>query len=71
MKNYREETQHLYSYDGPVFFFGRCVDEYWNSETYAASEKKARSNLTYQYKQENGYLPNSKITLTGKITMLE
>ena len=71
MKNYREDSQHLYSYNGPVFLFDRCVDEYWTAETYAVSEKKARSNLTYQYKRENGYLSNSKITLTGKITMLE
>lgn len=71
MKNYREESQHLYSYKGPVFFFDKCVDEHWNSETYAASEKKARSNLAYQYKRENGYASNSKITLTGKIRMVE
>lgn len=71
MKNYREDSQHLYSYSGPVFLFDRCIDEYWTAETYAVSEKKARSNLTYQYKQENGYLPNSKITLTGKITITE
>ena len=71
MKNYREDSQHLYSYNGPVFLFDRCIDEYWTAETYAVSEKKARNNLTYQYKQENGYLPNSKITLTGKITITE
>lgn len=71
MKNYREGSKHLYSYNGPVWFFDECIEEHWKSETYAVSEKKARSNFAYQYKKENEYASNSKITLTGKITMSE
>lgn len=56
-----------YTYDGPVMEFDRCVADHWKASTYAASEKKARSNLTYQYKKEHGKTPNTKITLTGKI----
>ena len=44
----------LYSYTGPVTMFDRCVTNCWKGETYASSEKKAKSNLIFQYKQQNG-----------------
>ena len=34
-----------YMYDGPVMEFDTCVANRWQGSTYAASEKKARSNL--------------------------
>ena len=34
----------LYSYTGPVTMFDRCVANCWKGETYASSEKKAKSN---------------------------
>lgn len=46
----------LYSYTGPVTMFDRCVANYWKGETYASSEKKAKSNLVYQYKKQNGLI---------------
>ena len=58
---------YTYSYDGPVEKFGRCVTQRWTGTTRAVSESKARSNLTYQYKQEFGEAPNTKITLPGKL----
>ena len=61
----------LYSYTGPVTMFGRCVANYWKGETYASSEKKAKSNLIFQYKQQNGLLPASKVNLPGKLVKLE
>lgn len=57
----------LYTYDGPVLVFGRCVTDHWIGSTYASSEKKARSNLAYQFKKEMGYGPTYKATITGKI----
>lgn len=56
-----------YAYDGPVMEFERCVSHRWKSTTYAASEKKARSNLAYQFKKQNNKLPNAKIVLPGKL----
>nr|DAH20435.1 MAG TPA: hypothetical protein [Bacteriophage sp.] len=38
--------------------------------TYAPSERKARSNLAYQFKRDNNRLPNTKISLPGKIVKL-
>ena len=38
-----------YSYKGPVMEFEQCVSNNWEGTTYATSEKKARSNLAYQY----------------------
>jgi hypothetical protein len=61
----------LYSYDGPVMEFDRCVANRWKASTYAVSEKKARSNLTYQYKKRNNKLPNTMITLPGKIILIK
>lgn len=56
-----------YTYNGPVMEFDRCVANHWKASTYAPSEKKARSNLAYQYKKECGKTPNTKITVPGKI----
>lgn len=41
----------LYSYSGPVMMFDRCVANSWQAETYAPSEKKAKSNLAYQFRK--------------------
>ena len=43
----------LYLYDGPVMEFDNCVANRWTASTRAVSEKKARSNLTYQFKKKN------------------
>lgn len=56
-----------YRYDGPVMYFEDCVQHRWKASTYATSEAKAKSNLTYRYKKENGLMPNTKITLPGKL----
>ena len=56
-----------YVYDGPVMEFEKCVADRWKGETLAVSERKARSNLSYQYKKENNRVANTRITLPGKI----
>lgn len=56
-----------YAYDGPVMEFENCVVHRWKSSTYAVSEKKARNNLVYQLKKQHNRLPNTKITLPGKL----
>ena len=48
----------LYLYDGPVMEFDTCVANRWKASTYAVSEKKAKSNLAYQYKKKNNKVPN-------------
>ena len=57
----------LYTYDGPVFEFERLIADRWKAQTYAVSEAKARTNLAYQFKRDNGRVPRTKITLPGKI----
>jgi hypothetical protein len=59
-----------YVYSGPVNEFGKCIARRWEGATYAPSEAKARSNLTYQFKKENNKLPGTKITLPGKIELI-
>lgn len=59
----------LYSYEGPVMKFDVCIVHSWKGETFAPSEAKARSNLAYRYKKENGLAPNVRITLPGKINV--
>lgn len=61
----------LYTYDGPVMEFDRCLASHWKAKTYASSEKKARSNLSYQFKQSMNKLPNARIDLPGKIVMVQ
>ena len=57
----------LYQYDGPVMRFGICIQHRWKASTIATTEAKARSNLVYRYKKENGLQPNTKISLPNKI----
>ena len=59
-----------YSYDGPVMVFDTCVANHWKGQTMAPSEKKARCNLTYQFKKSTNRVPGTKVTLPGKIVMV-
>ena len=56
-----------YQYDGPVMRFNDFVQHRWKATTVAPTEAKAKSNLAYRYKKENGLMPNTKITLPGKL----
>ena len=56
-----------YSYRGPVMIFDRCVADKWEGVTMASSEKKARSNLMYQFKKQAGLDIGSRISLPGKL----
>lgn len=56
-----------YFYEGPVLEFDRIIANHWSASTRAVSEKKARSNLAYQFKMEFGREPRSKITIPGKL----
>lgn len=58
-----------YDYEGPVMEFDTIITRSWHGTTYAPSEKKARSNLAYQYKKQFGRATMSKISLPGKLTV--
>lgn len=60
-----------YVYDGPVLYFGKCIAHRWTATTYAPSEKKARSNLIFQFTKTINRLPATKIELPGKIVLDE
>ncbi len=59
-----------YDYDGPVMEFGKCVSERWKATTFAPTAKKARSNLTYQYKIKHNKIPAAKISLPGEVRLV-
>lgn len=58
-----------YTYEGPVFSFNNCISNCWKSSTIAISEKKARNNLMFQFKKNNNMCSNTKIVLTGVLTL--
>ena len=60
-----------YEYNGAVMLFDRCIAYIKSAETTASSEAKARSNIAYRWKKENGYGPNQKITLQGNLILKE
>lgn len=60
-----------YSYEGPVKEFDEIIARNWKSTTRAPSEKKARNNLAYQAKKYFNRIPATKITLPGKIMVVE
>lgn len=59
-----------YVYEGPVMEFEKLLTEMWRAETLAPTERKAMSNLQYQFKKKNNKMPNSKIALPGKLQMI-
>ncbi|MBR5780390.1 MAG: hypothetical protein IKY27_00205 [Bacteroidales bacterium] len=65
-----EKELHKYIYDGPVMEFDKLVAEHWKGETMATSERKAKSNLAYQFKKKNNKIASVKVTLPGKITQV-
>lgn len=65
-----EKELHKYSYIGPVMEFDKLVAEQWKGETMATSEKKAKSNLAYQYKKKNNRIASVKVTLPGKVILV-
>lgn len=58
----------LYTYEGPVYEFENCINPQWSGSTYADSEFKARSNLSYQYKKQHKRSVSCKLRLPGKLT---
>ena len=50
-------------YDGPVTQFDRVIMENWHGETWAVTEAKALSNLSYQFKTQFNMSPGSQIEL--------
>ena len=61
---------HYWSYEGPVTEYGEVITRVWKANTWADTERKARSNFAYQYKQQFNKILRTKITLPGKITMI-
>lgn len=64
------QEYHKYIYDGPVMEFNNLIAEHWKGETMAPSENKARSNLIYKFKINHNRVASSKITLPGKIKLV-
>lgn len=60
-----------YTYDGPVMAFDICIANRWHGTTYATSEQKARSNLAYQFKKKNNRIAGTRITLPGKLRVMQ
>lgn len=56
-----------YIYEGPVMEYGRCIANRWEGCTTAPTEKKAISNLKYQFKKETGRIAGTKIDLPAKL----
>lgn len=62
---------HKYKYSGPVREFDTYISDHWEGETVAESERKAKSNLAYQFKRDNHRLPSVKITLPDKLKIID
>ena len=61
----------LYSYNGPVLEFDRIIANHWEGSTRAETENRARSNLAHQFKNQYGKTARSKITIPGKLIIVE
>lgn len=63
-------NKHLYVYDGPVMEFNVCISNRWQASTYATTEKKAKSNMAYQFKKQTNRNPNTMIVLPGRVELV-
>ena len=61
---------YLFSYSGPVMKFDVCINPNWSAQTMAPTKAKAKSNLAYRYKKENGYARGASIKLPGEIKVV-
>ena len=66
-----EKEKRKYIYEGPVFVFDNCVATKWRGETYAVTASKAKSNLIYQFKKQNGYSASAKVDLASSNVLPE
>lgn len=60
-----------YSYKGPVLEFDKIIANNWEGTTRAVSPSKAKSNLTFRFKKQYNRTTNTKITLPGKLIVIE
>lgn len=56
-----------YKYNGPVMGLNGLLEQNWKAETYAGTEKKAKSNLMHQYRRERDLANNFKVILPAKL----
>ena len=64
------EPYQKYAYDGSVLVFDTLVADRWKGETMAPNARKARSNLSYQFKKQSNRMPGVKVTLPGEVKMV-
>ena len=60
-----------YRYSGPVYIFDRLVTDSWSADTMAVSAKKAKVNLSYQYKKKYGFEYSVTAKLPGELTEVQ
>lgn len=60
-----------YMYHGPAIGLDQLLASTFDAETIASSEAEARKNFEYQFKKKANLSPTAKITLPGKIVMVE
>lgn len=65
------EPKRKYIYNGPVLLFDTLIANHWRGETMAETAKKAKSNLVYQYKKQNGLSVTAKISLPNEVLVEE
>ena len=58
-------------YCGPVKEFEHIVNNKREATTPAFTEAKAKNNLVYRYKREHGKAADCKITLPGKLELID
>lgn len=66
-----EKEKRKYIYEGAVFVFDNCVATKWRGETYATTSAKAKNNLIYQFKKQNGYSASAKVDLVASNVLPE
>lgn len=63
----RSVDTYMWQYDGPVMEDGGYHLRKWKASTSAPTEQKARANLIYRFKKDNGIFMGARITLPGKL----
>lgn len=65
------ENKKCFQYTGPVMQFGKCIGKVHGLKTYAPTERKALSNIAFNYKKQHGLLPSARIELAKEYLVAE
>ena len=65
------KPKYVYRYSGPVYHYDKLICSYYEAETTAATLAKAKSNIAWRYRNDNGFNTRYQLSLPGKTVRMD